>query len=171
MENAVICEITDLAEKIPAAYFQDLHRLIKKAKRVFVTGAGRSGLLGKCFAMRLRHLGIESYATGETICPPAHKGDLLLAVSCSGNKKTLIEPVKAAVNTGAATLCITSSLKNPLARLSGSRIIIPAEKSVQFGNSLFEQAVFVFLETFVEYYRRKEKITTAEMGKRHFNLE
>lgn len=171
MENTVIGEINSLVERISTKDYENLHRLLKKAGKVFVAGTGRSGLIGKCFAMRLRHLGIESYAVGETICSPVQKGDLLVIISCSGDKKTLLELVKTAKKTGAEKICITCNKNNPLAKLSGSQIIIPAKKSVQFGNSLFEQAVFIFLETFVERYRKAEKISFAQMTKRHANLE
>ena len=171
MENAIIREITGLAEKIDNNHYERMHHLLKKVKRVFVAGAGRSGLIGKCFAMRLRHLGIESYAVGETICPPIQKGDLLVIISCSGDKKTLLALAGISKEAGAETICITCNKNNPLARLCSRKLVIPAEKSVQFGNSLFEQAVFIFLETFVERYRKTKKISAAQMMKRHANME
>ncbi|MBN1446150.1 MAG: SIS domain-containing protein [Candidatus Omnitrophica bacterium] len=171
MKNEIVKEILPVLESIDYKYNEQLSGLLKKAKRVFVAGAGRSGLIGRSFAMRLSHLGIESYAAGETICPPVKKGDLLVFISCAGDKKTLFELAKISKKSGSKVLCITSAPDNPLAKLSDYRIIVPVKKSVQFGNSLFEQAVFVFLEGFVEYYRRKEKISLKEMSKRHANLE
>jgi 6-phospho-3-hexuloisomerase len=53
-------------------------------KRVFVYGAGRSGLVAKAFAQRLMHIGIESYVIGETINPSVKPGDTVLLVSGSG---------------------------------------------------------------------------------------
>ncbi len=164
-------EIARVLESLDDKYNERLSGLLKKAKRVFVAGSGRSGLTGRCFAMRLRHLGIESYAAGETICPPVRKHDLLVLVSCSGDRKSLLELAEISRKAGAGIACITSSPDNPLAKISNYRIIIPAIKSAQFGNSLFEQSVFIFLETFVEYHRRKEKISFGEMSKRHANLE
>ncbi|TRM96156.1 6-phospho-3-hexuloisomerase, partial [Sulfolobus sp. E1] len=38
-----------------------------RAGKVLVMGAGRSGLVGRAFAMRLLHLGYNSYVLGETI--------------------------------------------------------------------------------------------------------
>ena len=46
-----------------------LKALIKarnEGKKLLVVGAGRSGLIGKAFAMRLMHLGINVYVMGET---------------------------------------------------------------------------------------------------------
>ena len=52
------------------------HRMLT-AKRVYVAGAGRSGLIARAFAMRLMHLGMEAYVVGETITPAMHTGDIL----------------------------------------------------------------------------------------------
>ncbi|MCC6010733.1 MAG: hypothetical protein LM588_07105, partial [Fervidicoccaceae archaeon] len=49
-------------------------------KRVFVYGAGRSGLVAKAFAQRLMHIGIESYVIGETINPSVKPGNIVLLV-------------------------------------------------------------------------------------------
>ncbi len=171
MKNKIIKEITEMAENINDNYYEQLSCLVKKTGRVFIAGAGRSELIGRCFTMRLRHLGIGSYAVGETICPPIQKGNLLVLISCSGNRKTLLELGKISKAAGAKVLCITSAPDNALAKFSDYRMIIPVQKSVQFGNSLFEQTVFVFLEGFVEYYRRKEKISLKDMSKKHANLE
>lgn len=171
MENTVIREINSLMEKIDSGDYNKLYCLLKKTGKVFVAGAGRSGLIGRTFAIRLRHLGVRSYVAGETICPPVQKGDLLLAISCSGNKKTILELARISGKARAASLCITAEKNTPLAKFCNYKIIIPVGKTEQFGNSLFEQGTFLFLETFVEYYRKKEKILTAEMTKRHANLE
>ncbi len=46
-----------------------------RGKKVLVVGAGRSGLVGKAFAMRLMHLGFQVYVLGETINPNVGEGD------------------------------------------------------------------------------------------------
>ena len=51
---------------------------IIKAKKIFVFGVGRSGYIGRCFAMRLMHLGFKSYFVGETSTPSYEKDDLLI---------------------------------------------------------------------------------------------
>jgi 6-phospho-3-hexuloisomerase len=171
MENKIIEELIETVKGIDESYYQGTALVLKRAHRVFVAGAGRSSLIGRCFAMRLMHLGLEIYAVGETICPAIKKGDLLISVSCSGDKKPLLELVRTAKKNGAKVLCITSKKDNPLTELSDYKVIIPVRKSIQFGNSLFEQSAFIFLETLVEYYRQKEKITISNMLKHHANLE
>src|SRR4030042_2566915 len=55
-----------------------------KANRIFVYGAGRSGLVSKAFAIRLVPLRIQTFVIGETIGAPVKKGDLVFIVSGSG---------------------------------------------------------------------------------------
>ncbi|HII99707.1 MAG TPA: SIS domain-containing protein [Methanoregula sp.] len=60
------------------------------AKRIYVSGAGRSGLVAKAFGLRLMHLGYESYVVGETITPAFHEGDMLVAFSGSGETQSMV---------------------------------------------------------------------------------
>ena len=59
-------------------------RMILAANRVFVTGAGRTGLALKMTAMRLMHLGLVVHVAGEATSPAIGRGDLLLVASGSG---------------------------------------------------------------------------------------
>ena len=65
--------------------FLDLVQTVKAVPRVFITGAGRSGLVGRFFVMRLVHLGKSAFVVGETTTPAINEGDLLIAISGSGN--------------------------------------------------------------------------------------
>ena len=58
-------------------------------KKIFVVGMGRSGFVGRAFALRLMNLGFNVYFIGETITPAAEKGDLLIAISVSYTHLTL----------------------------------------------------------------------------------
>ena len=64
---------------------------ILNAQRIYVMGAGRSGLVAKGFAMRLMHLGLQSYVVGETITPALRKGDVIVIFSGSGRTKTVAD--------------------------------------------------------------------------------
>ena len=137
-------------------------------------GFGRSGLVGKCFAMRLKHLGKEVYVVGETICPAIEKGDVLVAVSFSGNRFGVLHAARVARDSGAVVVSLTSSTGSELIKLSDTVIRFPdkgVSQSVQAGNSLFEQSVFLFLEAFILFYQRKAHIRKAVMKKVHTNLE
>lgn len=69
-----------------------IHELLS-AKRVYVIGAGRSGLVAKAFAMRLMHLGLKAYVVGETITPAMNVGDVMVVFQDpAGQKRSLISP-------------------------------------------------------------------------------
>ncbi len=50
---------------------------ILESQKVFTVGAGRSGLMGKSFIMRLMHMGLDAYAVGETVTSTFEKDDIL----------------------------------------------------------------------------------------------
>ena len=171
MIEKILKELQKTLPAISRKEFETVYSGIKKATHIFIAGAGRSGLIGKCFAMRLRHLGKKSFVAGETICPPIRKNDLLIVISCSGCKSSVLSIAEMAKKAGGRIISITSGEKNSLAKISDNVIFVPVHHSVQFGNSLFEQTVFLFLDTFVLFYQKKSKIPFSLMEKRHANLE
>jgi len=167
----VIDEILSVYEEIKEENFLLIERLILESKKIFVYGVGRSGFIGKCFCMRLFHLGFNSYFVGETITPKFEKDDLIILISKSGEKSTILEIAKKCKKEKGKILSITSNKKNILAKISDFTIVIPDKKSIQIGNSLFEQVCFLFLEEFVQYYIEKNKIRKEIIEKKHTNLE
>jgi len=169
MKNSILKEIIESIEKIPEETYNDFINEIKSHSRIFVWGLGRSGMVGKAFAMRLRHLGKESFFIGE-VCPPIDTNDLLIIVSKTGKPGMLLPPIKAAKKTKACTLCITAE-KNHLTQLCKKSFILNIPNSIQFGGCLFEQTVFIFFDEVVERYRKKEGISFMDMEKNHANWE
>ncbi|RJS79927.1 SIS domain-containing protein, partial [Candidatus Bathyarchaeota archaeon] len=79
-----------------------------KDKKIFIVGMGRSGFVGRAFALRLMNLGFNVYFLGETITPAAGKGDLLIAISGTGTTKIVLTASSAAKEIGATVIAITS---------------------------------------------------------------
>jgi 6-phospho 3-hexuloisomerase len=94
-------------------------QMILGARRVFVYGAGRSGLVGKCFAQRLMHLGLQAYALGETITPSMARKDVLICISGSGGTTSTLAIERSAKRLGAKTIAVTGHPESPLARMAG----------------------------------------------------
>ncbi len=85
-------------------YYQHLTDMLDSANRIFVSGAGRSGLVGRFFAMRLVHSGYDTSMVGEVVTPSIRKGDLLIVISGSGETEQLIAFTKKAQSEGAKIL-------------------------------------------------------------------
>jgi 6-phospho-3-hexuloisomerase len=89
---------------------------ILSAKRVYVTGAGRSGFIAKAFGMRLMHLGYEAYVVGETITPAFRPGDVLVAFSGSGETHSILSICETAKDLGGTVCLITASPDSRMSR-------------------------------------------------------
>ena len=65
--------IQEVGDEIKKQPIKETIERIQKANKIFVVGAGRSGLAAKMFAMRLMHLDLNVYVVGETINPALNK--------------------------------------------------------------------------------------------------
>ncbi len=88
------------------------------ARRIYVAGAGRSGLVSRAFAMRLMHIGFESFVVGETITPALLAGDTLVAFSGSGETNSIVDICETAKDIGAKICLITFSPESRAAQLA-----------------------------------------------------
>ena len=89
---------------------------ILSGRRIYVTGAGRSGLVAKAFAIRLMHLGFSCYVIGETITPAFESGDMLVAFSGSGETKSVVSAAEKVRELGGWICLITA---NPESHAAG----------------------------------------------------
>ncbi len=117
----VLSTSKELDEKQVSAFVQAL----LGAKRVFAIGAGRSGLVVKAFAMRLMHLDIDTYVVGETITPSLREGDVLVAVSGSGETSLIVSAAKIAKKIGAKLVAVTSYPQSSLAKIADFTVTLP----------------------------------------------
>jgi 6-phospho-3-hexuloisomerase len=158
-------------------------------RRILVLGAGRSGLVGKAFAMRLMHLGFDVYVMGETITPSIGKGDLILALSGSGSTKLVVIAAQIGKEVGAKVIAVTSHPKSELAKLADHVVILRgrtklAEESDYFLRQLmgeheplaplgtvFEMSLMVFLDSLIVELMRRLGKTAQDMRKQHATIE
>jgi len=96
---------------------------------VFVAGAGRSGLMGRAFAMRLMHLGFKAYVVGETVTPAVRQGDLLIAISGSGSTKSVVSIAEKCQAVGAFVVSLTSKEDSVLSDLSSVNVVLPSKSN------------------------------------------
>lgn len=153
---------------------------LKRAKRIFVYGEGRSGLMGKAFAMRLMHGGYEVYAVGETIAPSIAAGDLLVAISGSGTTGIIYEFAKKARETGARVALVTTDPGSRIAGISHQVLVIPAAtkyrrpeepETIQPLGNQFDQSVHLVLDAIIIHSLQEHGGMNEEMRRRHSNFE
>ncbi len=129
--EAIIDNIHDAEEYLVEEDIANFIEIITTADNIFVTGAGRSGLAAKAFAMRLMHLGLSSYVVGETISPAINAGDCILAISGSGETNTIVTAAKISKKRGAKVLALTSYPESSLGKLADGIIHVKGRTKVE----------------------------------------
>ena len=148
------------------------------ARRVYVAGAGRSGLMLRAFAMRLMHLGLTSYVVGESVTPAIGAGDLLLIGSGSGETESLCCMARRCRALGAQLAVVTTNPKSAIAALAETVVAVPAPAkdaggtaSIQPMGSLFEQTLLLLLDSTALTLMERMGLTGEQMYGRHANIE
>ena len=152
-------------------------RRIRKARRVFVYGAGRSGMVGKALAQRLMHLGFESYALGETITPFMNRRDLLICVSGSGGTTSTVAIARKAKKEGATVIAVTATPKSDMGRLAdmvfyvrGKSKIAKTPSLAPF-TSLFDITTLAVFDAICAQIMDELSITEKTIERTHANVE
>jgi 6-phospho-3-hexuloisomerase len=158
---------------------QGMVAAILQARRVFVLGLGRSGLLLRMFAMRLMQIGLEAHVVGDPTTPAIESGDLLVALSGSGRTATVVNLAGKAQGFGARVLAITSSTVTPLAEAADVVVVIPSGSvktdlstptRLPLANAL-EHAMAIYLDCVGAMLAEARGQDNAAMMRRHANLE
>lgn len=172
---------------------QDVDGMIKEildAKRVFVIGAGRSGLVAKAFAMRLMHLGLQSFVVGETVTPPMKRGDMIVVFSGSGETKTVADVAEIAKSVGGRVCLITTRESSRIGKVSDCTVRIEGHsakvdeagefemrqmlgdhKSFAPLGTLFETAAMIFADALISRLMEITKTDVSALKDRHANIE
>lgn len=175
-------EIAEIEEKISVDSIQTLMTQIEQANNIFVTGAGRSLLMLRAFAMRLMHLGFNSYVVGDTITPAFSKSDLLIVGSASGETSNLVTISKEAKEIGGKIFLLSIFPESTLGMLANNVLRIPAytdklpesdenKKNILPGGSMFEISMLVLLDSLIIPLGEDKNIATNKYFDRHANLE
>ena len=188
--KAILDNIESAEEFLEEDKINEFENAIISAKNVFVTGAGRSGLAAKAFAMRLMHLGLSAYVVGETISPAIHKGDCIVVISGSGETNTIVSGAQIAKNRGSKVLAVTSYPDSTLGKLADCYLLVKGRTNKEVddenymkrqihGNytsltplgTAFELTTLVFLDAIVSELMDKMKQTETDLQSRHDVLE
>jgi 6-phospho-3-hexuloisomerase len=177
----VVKELERTLSQISADEAERLVKKIMMSKKILVAGAGRSGLAMKAFAMRLAHMGFETYVVGETVTPNFEEADLLLIGSGSGETGSLISMAGKAKKIGGSLALITILPESSIGKLADTtvKIAAPTPKasgteawtSIQPMGSLFEQSLLIFLDIIILKLMEERANDATNMFKRHANLE
>ena len=191
MMRLMASKIREIANTISDEDTEKFIRELLKAKRVYVIGAGRSGLVAKAFAMRLMHLGLQAYVVGETITPALNKGDVIVIFSGSGRTKTVADLAETARDIGGRICLITSNADSRIGKIADSIVIIEqhrdavVDEAAEFEvrqmmgdhksfaplGTLFETASMVFADAVISRMMEITQTDESALKNRHTNIE
>lgn len=164
--------IAEVMRKVDWSSFMELADMLPRVRRTFVAGAGRSGLVARSFGMRLMHAGLPAAIPGETITPAAGPGDLLVAISCTGQTGITEYMARRARQLGAKVVALTADANSPLSRGADKVVHIPAEANdIVLRAAVFEHATSLCLDAVFNVLSERLKLDLAEFRARHANLE
>jgi 6-phospho-3-hexuloisomerase len=185
--------VENLNEVIDRLDIEAIKAMLQKtmdSDRIFVMGAGRSGLVAKAFAMRLMHLGFIVYVVGETTTPAVRPQDVVIAISGSGETRSIADLGKIVKDVGSTLITVTSKRESTLGRISDIAMVLPSKSKNDHdaGGSLeknmrgeyvnlpplgtsFEITSLVFLDSIIAQLIILTGASEAELKSRHTNIE
>ncbi len=188
--------VAGIKRSIEGLNLKDVERMIElmleaRDKKIFIVGMGRSGFVGRAFALRLMNLGFNVYFLGETITPAAGEGDLVIAISGTGTTKIVLTASAAAKEIGATVIAVTSFPESPLGKGADHVVVLvgrtkmgwPKEKDYLARQligewepltplgSIFENNCMVFLDGLIVELMHKLGRTEENLKRRHATIE
>ena len=150
----------------------DFVNTILGARKVFLYGVGRSGLIAKAFAIRLVQMGLEVFFVGETITPIVEEGNVVIIVSHTGETMSAIQTANIVRRVGAKVVSITANAHSKLASASNLVIVIQPTKDDEGKRlaplgTVFEIATLIYLDGIVAMLMEKLGQSEGSMRKRH----
>jgi 6-phospho-3-hexuloisomerase len=164
--------VTEAISQIPPETIQRAVAILLKAPAVFVYGAGRSGIIGRAFAMRLVQVGLAAFVIGESTTPIVRAGDAVFILSGRGESQSSIQTANIVRREGAQLIVLTGRATSKLAH--AANLAIPLEfpedvKQPEFAplGTLFESASLQFTDALVSAIMQARGETEESMRSRH----
>lgn len=178
----ILKELEINLDQVNGEHLNQFVELIATSKKIFLAGAGRSGLAIRAFSNRLMHLGFDVSVVGDITTTSAHSGDLLIIGSGSGETQSLVAMGQKAKKNGVKVALNTINPDSTLGQLADVKFILPGASpkvedeelvvaSVQPMGSSYEQLSFLIYDAMVMALMEKTGETVETMFPRHANLE
>jgi 6-phospho-3-hexuloisomerase len=159
-----------------------------KTRKILVIGSGRSGFVGRAFALRLMQSGFNVYVSGETIAPALSPGDLVIAISGSGTTKIVVAQAEIAKEVGAKIISITSQPESDLGKLSDLIVVIKGrtkeDTDIDFTRrqitgeydmaplgTMFELSALVLLDSVIADLMKRLRQSEIDLKNRHAHTQ
>jgi 6-phospho 3-hexuloisomerase len=164
--------VTTALERLDPATVRRAVEVLSGAPQVFVYGAGRSGIIGRAFAMRLVQTGVRAFVIGESVTPIVQKGDAVFIISGQGESYSSIQAANIVRREGADLVVLTSRSSSKLAHTATVLLAIDLPddsdrpRYAPLG-TIFESASLSLTDGIIAEMMRTHGETEGSMRRRH----
>lgn len=164
--------VTAALERVDAALVGRVVATLSRAPQIFVYGAGRSGIVGRAFAMRLVQTGLRAYVIGESVTPIVRRGDVVVIISGQGESYSSIQTANIVRREGAELIVLTSRPTSKLAHTASLLVLLEFPEDAERPRfaplgTLFESASLRFTDAVVAEVLAARGETELSMRGRH----
>lgn len=160
-----------LARVEPQA-IEDAITALAAAKKIFIYGVGRSGLVGQAFAVRLVQMGFDVHFVGDMTTPFVDECDLVIIVSNTGETMSAVQTANIVRRVGAKVIAVTSNPNSKLGHASNIILEVGQVKDDQKKKyaplgTIFEDAALVLFDSLVPVIMERLDQNEASLRRRH----
>ncbi len=167
----ILKEAANIVKKVDYEKIKLAADSILRSKQTFVYGVGRSGIVGKAFAMRLVQMGLKAYFIGESTTPIVEKGDSVVVISNTGETLSAIQTAEIVKRVGANSIVLTSEPESSLAKLAEILIILRTDGEINTDyaplGTVFEDSALIVLDGMISELMERKGENEESMRGRH----
>ncbi len=164
--------VTTALERIDPKSIAHAVNILSSVPQIFVYGAGRSGIIGRAFAMRLVQAGLRAYVIGESVTPIVSRNDAAFILSGQGESYSSIQTANIVRREGAQLIVLTSRPGSKLAHTATLLLLVefredPERPRLAPLGTLFESASLRLTDGLVAELIRARGESEESMRRRH----
>lgn len=164
--------VTAAVERVDPRSIGRAVSILLQAPQIFVYGAGRSGIVGRAFAMRLVQAGLRAYVIGESVTPIVQRGDAVFILSNQGESYSSIQTANIVRREGAELVVLTSRPGSKLAHTATLLLVVEFAEDVDRPRlaplgTLFESASLRLTDALIAELIRARGESEDSMRRRH----
>ncbi|MGC2789890.1 MAG: SIS domain-containing protein [Thermoplasmata archaeon] len=171
-QRYIAARVTEALDRLEPAAISTSVALLARSPATFVYGAGRSGIIGRAFAMRLVQLGLTAYVIGESVTPIVRRGDVVFILSGRGESYSSLQTANIVRREGAELIVLTGRASSKLAHIATVLLTLefpedPDRPRMAPLGTLFESASLRLTDAIIAELLHARGETEDSMRRRH----
>jgi len=168
----IMREMTEALSRVNPSEVEAAIEAFAAAKKIFIYGVGRSGLVGQAFAVRLVQMGFDVHFVGDMTTPFVNNTDIVIIVSNTGETMSVVQTANIVRRVGAKVIGVTSNPNSKLGHASNIVLEVGQVKDEQKKRlaplgTIFEDAALVLFDSMVPMIMERMDQNEASLRRRH----